>query len=241
MAWSTSLARASYGYTYGNSQVNGFITMTVTQIASAAAEKIRLRISYTIDDAWTYNENFSGDNLLLKNGSSSVTAGYVAHNNGSGTLTVDVDNSWAGAKLTLKYVGAEPTFTLGAAKTYALTISAGTNITATVSRTASPVGATGNLSNGAILYAGDTLKITAAASPGYGIATLTVNGSAVGSGAAVTVSAAVTVAATAKVMGAVWIDSGSGFGMYLIYIDNGSAWEQAAPYIDNGSAWEVLA
>lgn len=241
MAWSISLPRSGYGYVDATSQINGWLTLTITEIASTTAGKIRLRVNYTVDDAWSYHVDYYGGNLVLKNGSSSVTVGYVPHNNGSGTLYVDVDNSWSGATLTMELLSYNQSFTLGARKTYALSISAGANIAVMVNRTASAVGSTGGLSSGAVLYTGDTLTVSATVPAGYAIDTLTVNGSAINSGAAVTVSAAVVIVASAKVMGAVWIDNGSGFEMYLIYIDNGSAWEQVAPYIDNGSGWEVLA
>lgn len=125
---------------------------------------------------------------------------------------------------------------------YSLTISAGAGITLSVVRTSSPLAgaATGALSSGDTVYYNDVLKITYSANSGYAIETATLNGTAFNSGASHTVSAAVSVSVTAKLMGAIQIDDGSSFGMYLVYIDNGSSWEQLVPYIDDGTAFGVL-
>lgn len=71
---------------------------------------------------------------------------------------------------------------------YKLTISS-TNTSVTVNRTSSPIGggATGNLSNNAIIYGNDVLKVTFTANTYYTLATHTVAGSAFTSGGSYTV------------------------------------------------------
>ena len=89
----------------------------------------------------------------------------------------------------------------GRYQTYTLSISAGTGTNVTVNRTSSPnAGAsTGNLSNGASIYTGDTLTISYSVSSGYNISTHTVNGSTFTSGASYTVSSNISVVTTAVV------------------------------------------
>lgn len=82
--------------------------------------------------------------------------------------------------------------------TYTLSTSAGTGSSITVSRTASGYASTGNLSNGARLYYGDTLKITATPSTNYKINTLKVNGEDFTSGNTWTVKGDVGVSVTAS-------------------------------------------
>lgn len=91
-------------------------------------------------------------------------------------------------------------FTLNALTVYSLSTSAGTGSSITVNRTSSGYASTGNLSNGAKLYKGDTLKITFTPSTNYAISTHTVNGSIFNSGGTHTVSANVSVVATAQVL-----------------------------------------
>lgn len=77
---------------------------------------------------------------------------------------------------------------------YTLTVSAGSNTSVTVTRDGTA------LTSGADIYAGDVLKITATASAGYWLRTLTVNGESFSSGGTVTVAGDVTVVAAAQVL-----------------------------------------
>lgn len=84
---------------------------------------------------------------------------------------------------------------------FALSISAGTGSTITVNRTSSSVGlATGNLSDKAVIYKDDKLKITFTPNTNYAIKTRTVNGSTFTSGNTHTVAGDVSVASTAQVL-----------------------------------------
>ena len=132
---------------------------------------------------------YYGDKLKI---SFSASSGYVlnAHTVNGSTFTS------GGTHTVAKVVSVVST----AVKTYTLSISAGTGSTVTVNRTSSPIGGTGNLSNGATLYHGDTLKISFTASTNYAISTHTVNGVSFTSGNTHTVSAAVSVVATAVVL-----------------------------------------
>lgn len=84
-------------------------------------------------------------------------------------------------------------------KPYSLSISAGANTSVTVNRTASPNqhASTGNLSNGSVIYYGDTLTISYSVSSGYQISTHTVNGTTFTSGTSYTVTGAISVVTTA--------------------------------------------
>lgn len=86
----------------------------------------------------------------------------------------------------------------GIKKAYTLTVSAGTGSAITVSRQSSNVASSGTLSNGAVIYDGDSLRITASANANYGITSLKVNGANFTSGSTHTVSRAVTVSSTAQ-------------------------------------------
>ena len=84
---------------------------------------------------------------------------------------------------------------------FALSISAGTGSTITVNRTSSSVGlSTGNLSNGAVIYKNDKLKITFAPKTNYKLLTQTMNNTTIASGNTHTVSGNISVAATAQVL-----------------------------------------
>ncbi len=85
-------------------------------------------------------------------------------------------------------------------KSFTLSVSE-TGAAVTVNRTSSPKqgAATGTVKNGATIYHGDVLKISASAATGYQNVTLKVNGSTFTSGSTHTVSAAVSVIATAAV------------------------------------------
>lgn len=89
--------------------------------------------------------------------------------------------------------------TSAAVKQFVLSISAGTGTTITVNRTSSPKqgASTGNLSNGAIIYYDDVLKISGVANTGYDFGGLTVNNTTFTSGNTTTVTSAVSVASTA--------------------------------------------
>lgn len=78
-----------------------------------------------------------------------------------------------------------------------LTITQATGSTLTVARTASSAGGSiANLSNGATIYSGDTLKVTFSASTGYSV-TCKYGSTSISSGGTFTVSGDVTVATTA--------------------------------------------
>lgn len=237
MAWSTTTTTSSF--IDGNWQFWEYLT--ISQTASSQAGKIRLNVTSYVK---TYGPNagytIPSRTLNVASGSTTIASAnsaFPARTPGfsfyGDTVTIDIPNAYIGQSLTFNSRLMEFTLTLGGNAAYSLTITKNTGVqSVTVSRSSSPVGATGALSSGAIIYSGDVLSVAAVAVAGYEMDTFSNS---------ITVSGNTTIAPTAKVMGAVWIDSGSGFGMYLIYIDNGSAWEQVAPYIDNGSAWEVLA
>ncbi len=88
----------------------------------------------------------------------------------------------------------------GIKRTYDLTTTSGVGSSVIVSRQASNVSDTGNLSSGAILYEDDTLRITATPGQNYRISQLNVNGESFVSGDSYIVSGAVIVSATAQIL-----------------------------------------
>ena len=96
------------------------------------------------------------------------------------------------------------------------------------------------LSNGATVYSGDVLKISYSPNSGHKIQTATVNGTSISSGASYTVSGDVSVVVTAKRLGVVRIDTGTGFVSCEIWIDTGTGWKQYIPYVDD-DGWKICA
>lgn len=141
----------------------------------------------------------SWHNVLLTTKTQKVT------HNADGTKTdVALSASWRFggpySGISVDTITASTTVDLDPITTYTLSTSAGTGSSITVNRTASGYAATGNISNDAMLYLGDKLKITFTPSTNYAIATHTVNGSTFSSGNTHTVSGNVSVASTAQVL-----------------------------------------
>lgn len=90
------------------------------------------------------------------------------------------------------------TVTYTEAASYKLSTSVGSNVTATVAINSSPFGRTGNLSNGATIYAGEILKLTYTVATGYAILTHTLNNTTVNSGDTHTVAGAVNIVLSAQ-------------------------------------------
>lgn len=233
MAWSTTLAEKNIIYmeSYGSVQI--WESGSAQQVASGQSDYIRISISFSMR---AYNTSApSTKNYKVTCGSTTITSSST-----SSTQTIDVPSGWAGQ--TISITGSMFTWsgiTLGAAGCYALTITTGSNVSGTVSRTSSSsgLGGTGTLSSGALIYSGDVLKITYTASTGYS-GSATANGSAVSSGGSVTVSAAVTVVFGAEPMATVHVWNGSSWDLYLVYVYSGSAWGLYQFNVYNGSAWE---
>ena len=162
---------------------------------------------------------YSGDVLTISGG---ANTGY-----NFGGLTVNGAAFTSGTTYTVS--SAVTVASTATAKSYSLSISAGTGSTITVNRTSSQYGggATGALSNGATIYYGDALKIDFTILSGYKVETTTVNGETFISGNTHTVTSNVTVVSTAVL----------DIPRYQMYIDNGITWCPVLPYIDVGSAW----
>ena len=123
----------------------------------------------------------------------------MQHAAGAGAKTVSLSASTTAAVRpysgsSLVYAGGSGSASLTAATLYTLSISAGTGCVITVNNTTA--GKTG-LASGALVAAGDKLKIRFAANTGYELKTHTVNGSTFTSGGSHTVRGNVTVVATA--------------------------------------------
>ena len=124
---------------------------------------------------------------------------------------------------------------------YSLTINPSTGSIITVNRTSSPLqgAATGAISNGDTIYYNDVLKITFDASPGYKIATHTVNDSTFPSGNSHTVTSAVTVVATASLNGIAHLYVNSDHVSALCWIYTNGQWYSCIPYMYSGGKWNI--
>lgn len=141
----------------------------------------------------------SSNHTNTYNGTQLASGTKTLTHNADGTCSFSVEIGAGIYNWTINKTGSG-TFTLNPHTVYSLSVSAGTGSTITVNRTSSGYASTGNLSNGARLYKGDTLKITFAASTNYAIATHTVNGSTFTSGGTHTVSANVSIVSTATLV-----------------------------------------
>ena len=191
------------------------IKLTITETVNKSSNSSTLNWTLTsaggIDSYYTIGETtvkINGTQVYHK--SKTVWDSYEfpakkGSKSGSITITHNADGTKTGIPVSFKtrvyyftpVEYADSNIDLTAISTYTLSTSAGTGSSITVNRTASGYASTGNLSNGARLYYGDTLKITFTPGTNYSITTHTVNGSTFTSGNTHTVSGDVTVTATA--------------------------------------------
>lgn len=126
----------------------------------------------------------------------SHTVTHNADGSASVTLAMAGINLYKYASGVEKYIRLDGTYSgnadISAARTFTLSISAGTGSTITVRR-----GST-TLANGASITYGDTLTITCTPNTNYKLLTLTLNGSSISSGSTHTVKGAVSVVSTAQ-------------------------------------------
>lgn len=201
----------STGTWYGSNQYGSLVFYWwATQNQSANQSTIYWSIEGSVSSGWiVYSElsvSINGTSVYYRDASNHTnTRDGTELASGEETLTHAADGTCSftvsiGAGIynwAINETGSG-SFTLNAHTVYSLSTSAGTGSSITVSRTSSGYARTGNLSNGARLYKGDTLKITFTPSTNYAISTHTVNGSTFTSGGTHTVSANVTVVATAQ-------------------------------------------
>lgn len=92
------------------------------------------------------------------------------------------------------------------------------------------------LHDGDTIYYGDALVISAVPDSGYGILTLTVNGSPFANGATHVVSAAVTVVTTTEELVGAYLKLATGWARYAAYIFS-NAWNRYVPHIKTTTGW----
>lgn len=203
----------STGTWYGSNQHGSLVfNWTATQDQSKNQSTISWNIKGSVSSGWIVFSELSvkinGTSVYYRDASNHTsTRNGTQLASGTKTLTHAADgtcsftvNIGAGIYNWAINETGSGSFTLNAHTVYSLSTSAGTGSSITVSRTSSGYASTGNLSNGARLYKGDTLKITFTPSTNYAISTHTVNGSTFTSGGTHTVSANVNVVATAQVL-----------------------------------------
>lgn len=170
-----------YWFSSGVISVNGSAALTLDSTYTVS--------NPTAKDTW-YN--------VVKNGSSTLLTREVTHtDDGKASVTLglssaQINYSYGGSSYYISLTGSYgETVSLNQTRTFALSISAGTGSTITVTRGGSA------LTNGATVTYGDVLTISFAANTGYTLGTHTVNGSTFTSGNTHTVTGAVSVASTA--------------------------------------------
>ena len=159
-------------------------TTTDTNITVAAGDNSGSSGTLTL-----HTEGYGTGGSVTFTGTPSPASITVQHAAGAGAKTVSLSAATTAA--VRPYSGSA---SLTPATLHKLSISAGTGTSITVDN--STAGKTG-LTSGALIVAGDVLKISFAANTGYELKTHTVNGSSFTSGGSLTVSGNVTVAATA--------------------------------------------
>lgn len=170
-------------------------TTTDTEITVSAGDNSGSSGTLTL-----HTEGYGTGGSVTFTGTPSPASITVQHAAGAGAKTVSLSASTTAAVRpysgsSLVHPEGSGAASLTAATLYTLTKSAGAGSVITVDNTTA--GKTG-LASGALVAAGDTLKISFAAETGYELKTNTVNGSTFTSGGSHTVSGNVTVAATAE-------------------------------------------
>lgn len=191
----------SRGGNYTDVTLNVYLRFYSLEVGSRADSTISINgvsETYTAASQYDYSTN-AWHNVLLK--SKTVR---VVHNADGTKKSVNLKATWRFSGnysgVSIGTITAEANVDLDTITTYTLSTSAGTGSSITVNRTSSGYASTGNISNGARLYYGDKLKISASPSANYQISTLKVNNSNFTSGNTHTVKGNVSVASTAQVL-----------------------------------------
>lgn len=149
------------------------------------------------------------------------------------TTTVSIPKSWVGQTVVVMGTAAsdaEWQIVLDADAPCLLSVTLRTGVqSVTVNRSASRVGATGSLTNGAIIYVGDVLAVDAVPVPGYILDPIA---------SPITVSDSVYLAPTASLGATMHLWNGNGWDLYLIYIYTDDGWAMCQFNVWNGTAWE---
>lgn len=169
-------------------------TTTDTEITVSAGDNSGSSGTLTL-----HTDGYGTGGTVTFTGTPSPASITVQHAAGAGAKTVSLSASTTAAVRpysgsSLVHPEGSGSASLTAATLYTLTKSAGAGSVITVDNTTA--GKTG-LASGALVAAGDTLKISFTAETGYELKTHTVNGSSFASGGSHTVSGNVSVAATA--------------------------------------------
>lgn len=186
-----------YGTTFygdGIVQINGVTVVTLTNDSAHSAY-------ITTREEWTAIGNSAGTQSVV-----------VSHNSdGSGSFTITLKgrpgiyndmNMFCEASTSGNYAynGSKSANLTKINRTFALSISQGSNTTVVVNRTSSPLGgSTGRLYNGSTLYKGDTINISFSAATGCELTTHTINGTPSASGYSYEVTSAISIVTRATV------------------------------------------
>ena len=154
------------------------------------------------------------------------------------SVNITVPNEWAAKTINWTIGGYSGTLLFDCYGQFAFTVTA-ENSTVTVERQASPKAeaGTGELADGAAIYTGDVLIITATVPMGYSLSTLTTNGTAINSGESVAVSDDIAIASKGEPMATVDVYANGAWGKHLIYIYSGGAWGLYQAEVYSGGSW----
>lgn len=253
--WSVEVSHAANG--------SGSITLSLTNVnlyyynsGNGYAYNIKLGGTYSGTHDLSQNRSYTlsisagtGSTISVTCGGSSLSNGATINYGDVLTVTYGASSGYTLATHTVNGT----TFTSGNTHTvtgnvavaatatatgYTLTISPGANSSLTVKKNGTP------LSSGATVYTGDVLSISATASSGYTISSVTVNGNAIANNSSYIVGAGtVAIECTAVLIppvvtdGGVWLYVSGAWAEYQAYIYDNGAWAKVQPYIYINNGW----
>lgn len=225
MAWTYQDTKS---YTDSGYQVNE--TLTIEQVECENTGYARFKLT-----SRTYVYPGGGGareiKLSVKYNDNTIESEQVATD--SNYVTIDVPNSWLGNRLqfggrALTFFATPPVTEAG----YALVVNADVHVASyTVTRTAlgSDFGALGELIDGAVVYVGDVITVTAQAASGYEIVAFQ---------SSYTVSGDTIVVISTQPTATVHIFDGTGWARYSLFVYNGTSWDRYQAKIYNGASWD---
>ena len=206
-----------------NTELKAGSTPLLEKVSSGGTGDTGCRFNHT-GTGWT--------DLTQANGSVRSFTTSVAHAaDGSASVVFEMHGRFVSdSSLSRSFAdNAAAALSLSGSPAYTLTISAGTGAAVTVTRNGAA------LANGAEIRRGDVLTVGFAAARGYALTSHTLNGSAFASGGTHTVTGAVSVGASARLLGAVRLDTGGALQTYVLRLDNGEAYVPVKLFVDLGT------
>jgi hypothetical protein len=202
----------------------------VTTVAEGNTRTLNIRTAEGVSVSVTKNGTALSDNADIAVGDDLEITATAATGYENAAVTVTGATPGSGNHYTVTdNVTVTPSATK---KSYTLTLSPATGSSISVMRGSE------ELHGGDTIYYGDALVISAVPDSGYGILTLTVNGSPFANGATHTVSAAVTVVTTTEELVGAYLRLAAEWLRYALYINSiVNGWGRYVSYIQTTTGW----